>query len=80
MVEFITKAKPPVSGGLFLKIKDKRMMTREKKVGQALLILALFVMITLILDNRYLAMVVNVLVMVVTVVSGIILISGDKEQ
>ena len=56
------------------------MMTREKKVGQALLILALLVMITLILDNRYLAMVVNVLVMVVTVVSGIILISGDKEQ
>jgi hypothetical protein len=54
-------------------------MTREKKIGQVLLFLALLVMITLIIDNRYIWMVVNVLVLIITVVSGVILISGEKE-
>jgi len=55
-------------------------MSREKKIGQTLLFLALLVMITLIIDNRPLWLVVNTLVMIITVISGIILISGDKEQ
>jgi len=56
------------------------MMTREKKIGQALLYLALVILIGLIIDNNYIKLGVNVLVIIVVITSGVILISGDKEQ
>ena len=56
------------------------MMTREKKIGQALLYLALVILIGLIIDNNYIKLGLNVLVIIVVITRGVILISGDKEQ
>jgi len=54
-------------------------MLKEKQIGQVLLFLALLVIVNCIVDNGYFWFFTNTMVIIVTIVSGVILISGDKE-
>jgi len=54
-------------------------MSRNQKLGQILLFLALLVMTSMIIDNNYVRFIVSGLEIIVTIACGVILLSGDKE-
>ena len=55
------------------------LISRDKKLGQILLFLGLLIMVSMIINNNYLRLVVSILEIIITVVCGVILLSGDKE-